>query len=68
MKRRAAVVAALVASIGLHVFLIGAGRFAKDTPLVPNADVPSVMWSTTIFFPGAGDVRTLRPTHAPAAK
>jgi hypothetical protein len=51
MKRRAAILAALVVSIGLHVVLLGGGHFIRDTPLFPNSQVPDLMVSATIRFP-----------------
>ena len=47
MKRRAAIFAALVFSIGLHVVLITAGREHK-----PPSKVPDRLYSATIDFAG----------------
>ncbi len=66
MKRRAAILAALAFSIGLHAFLITAGRSPR-----PASKVPDVLWSATIRFPEGGSdpvddfMRTLQQQPEP---
>jgi hypothetical protein len=52
MKRRAAIAAALAFSIGLHAFLILAGRTPKPPLDAAAARVPDRMYYVSIRFPG----------------
>ena len=51
MKRRAAIAAALAFSIGLHAFLILAGRTPKPPIDAAAARVPDRMYYVSIRFP-----------------
>jgi hypothetical protein len=52
MKRRVAIASALAFSIGLHAFLILAGRGPKPPLDAAAARVPDRMYYVSIRFPG----------------
>jgi hypothetical protein len=55
MKRRAAIAFALAFSIGLHAFLILAGRGPKPPEDAAAARVPDRLYYVSIRFPAPGD-------------